>query len=102
MPFDHDGRHVPDADMCAKFLRAHSKYLMESKTEWPYVNSASAISQINNTAADLLDGIGAAAAARKMERMTIALLGVIGRWEDNKGVLEREFIDRARDALRAA
>ncbi len=101
MPFDQNGKHVPDAQMCAKFLRAHGEYMMTGKTTWPYTNSARAISEVNNAAADLLDGIGAVRNAAKMEKLTSALLGIIGRWQDNKGVVEQEFIDRARDALRA-
>ena len=94
-----DGLPVPSAKMCANFLRAHSKYLMEAKAELPYVNSAGAISKINDTAADLLDGSGAVRLAQREERLTIALLGLVGRWQDNKGVVEQEFIDRARNAL---
>lgn len=100
MPFDRDGNHVPDAQMCAQFLRAHSEYLMTGKAAWPYVNSAGAIKQVNNAAADLLDGTGAVALAARNEKLTLALLGIVGRWTDQKGVVEQEFIDRARDALR--
>ncbi len=100
MPFDRDGRHVPDAKMCAQFLRAHGEHLMTGKAVWPYVNSASAIKQINDAAADLLDGTGAVALAARNERLTLALLGIVGRWNDQNGVVEQEFIDRARDALR--
>lgn len=91
---------TPDAEMCAKFLRAQVVYLNTGKTEWPYVNSARAIGDIGNAAADLLEGNGAAALAKRMEAMTLALQGIVGRWQDNGGIVEQEFIDRAREALR--
>ena len=89
----------PDAEMCAKFLRAHSAYLMTAKSEWPYVNSATAISNINDAAADMLEGNGSVTQAQRHSAIKSALLGIVGRWEQNGGVVEEEFIDRARVAL---
>jgi hypothetical protein len=89
----------PDADMCAKFLRAHSVYLNTGKAVWPYTDSARAISNVNDAAADLLDGSGCVIQAKRNSKIEIALLGIVGRWEQNGGVVEEEFINRARDAL---
>lgn len=89
----------PDAEMCARFMRAHSAYLMTSKVEWPYVNSAAAIASINDAAADMLEGSGAVTQAVRLSLIKSALLGIVGRWEKNGGIIEEEFIDRARAAL---
>ncbi len=85
--------------MCAKFLRAYSLYLNTAQLKWPYTNSASAISNINNAAADLLEGSGAVAAANREAALRSALQGIVGRWKDNGGVVEQEFIERADVAL---
>ena len=101
MALGKDGLPVPDAVMCAKFLRAHAAYLNTGKTEWPYVNSARAIGNINDAAADILDGSGAVALAARVSKLETALLGIIGNWDEfgpNNGL--DEIIDRARAALR--
>jgi hypothetical protein len=95
-----DGFPVPNAAQCAKFLRAHSVYLNTGKTEWPYVNSARAISNINNAAADMLEGSGAVAAAEREAALRLAIIGIVGRWRDFGGKDMEEFIQRAEVALR--
>ncbi len=95
-----DGLPVASAEMCAKFLRAQSAYLNTGEVKWPYVNSARAISNICERAAEFLDGSGAVAQSARLSKMEIALQGIVGRWEKNGGVVEQEFITRAREALR--
>lgn len=90
---------TPSADMCAKFLRAHSVYLNTGKAEWPYVNSARAISDINDAAAGMLEGSGAAAAAERETALRSALQGIVGRWREFGGKDMEEFIQRAEAAL---
>ena len=90
----------PDAVMCAKFLRAHAAYLNIVEGRHPYVNSARAISEVNEAAADFLEGSGVVAKSAKLSKMFLALTGIVGHWEKNGGVVEREFIDRAIAAMR--
>lgn len=95
-----DGLPVPDADMCAKFLRAHSDYLMTGNATWPYVNSARAIKQINDAAADMLEGKGAVDRDVRLRRLEMALMGIVGYWRNNPERKDMgEFIERAEVAL---
>lgn len=99
MIWGKDGLPIPGAEMCAKFLRAHSVYLNTARVEWPYVNSSNAISRINNAAADLLEGSGAVAADKRETALRHALHGIVGRWREFEGKDMEEFIQRAEAAL---
>jgi hypothetical protein len=88
------------ADHIAKFLRAHSRHLNTGEAPWPYVNSARAISEVNNQAADLLDGRGLTKQAECINDLKQALYGIVGYWRQNPDRKEmEEFIIRAEAVL---
>lgn len=92
-------RQIP-ADHIAKFLRAHATYLNTAKTVWPFVNSARAISDVSNQAADLLDGKGLTKQAECISDLKQALYGIVGYWRQNPDRKEmEEFVTRAEAAL---
>lgn len=87
------------ADHIAQFLRAHATYLNTAKVAWPFVNSARAISDVSNQAADLLDGKGLTKQAECITDLKHALHGIVGRWREWEGKDMEEFIVRAEAAL---
>ena len=90
---------LADAQMTAKFLRAHAEYLRTGKTVYPFINSARAISDVSLDAAKMLEEQGYVSRDQHIEKLRLALHGIVGRWDDKNGIVEDEFIQRARDAL---